>query len=66
MKRLGTLIEREWSPKPGCATYEQCQKAWALLIANNFEPRWIDDMPRAQATRLITRLLQIQEQKKLK
>jgi hypothetical protein len=63
MKKLKPYAEHQLKQLDGKATYEQCQIVWALMKVNHMKAVWIDDMPYAQAVRLITLLQQLREQK---
>jgi hypothetical protein len=63
MKKLKPYAEHQLQQLDGKATYEQCQIVWALMKVNDMKAVWIDDMPYAQAVRLITLLQQLREQK---
>jgi hypothetical protein len=63
MKKFKPYAEHQLEQLDGKATYEQCQIVWALLKVNDMKAVWIDDMPYAQAVRLITLLQQLRQQK---
>jgi hypothetical protein len=63
MKKLKPYAEHQLQQLDGKATYEQCQIVWALMKVNDMKAVWINDMPYAQAVRLITLLQQLRQQK---
>jgi hypothetical protein len=63
MKKFKPYAEHQLEQLDGKATYEQCQIVWALMKVNDMKAVWIDDMPYAQAVRLITLLQQLRQQK---
>jgi hypothetical protein len=63
MKKIKPYAEHQLQQLDGKATYEQCQMVWALMKVNDMKAVWIDDMPYAQAVRLITLLQELRQQK---
>jgi hypothetical protein len=63
MKKIKPYAEHQLQQLDGKATYEQCQIVWALMKVNDMKAVWINDMPYAQAVRLITLLQQLRQQK---
>jgi hypothetical protein len=63
MKKIKPYAEHQLQQLDGKATYEQCQIVWALMKVNDMKAVWIDDMPYAQAVRLITLLQELRQQK---
>ena len=63
MKKFKPYAEHQLEQLDGKATYEQCQIVWALMKVNDMKAVWIDDMPYAQAVRLITLLQELRQQK---